>query len=107
MLRVSEPGMEEKRVEGIDVRPLADAAGRVGASETTAVHEVLGGKTSDGESTAERLDELSFRYYGDSSLWRVLASANGVERLPWLSPGRLLRIPSLSALRSSVSARLG
>lgn len=104
MLRVAEPGLEEVAVKGIDVRPLADAAGRIGPSESdTNVHEVLGGRAGDGQATGERLDELSFRYYGDASMWRVLASANGVEQLPWLRPGRLLRIPSLAKLRVAAS----
>ena len=107
MLRVSEPGLEEKKVDPIEVRPLADVAGQLGAGENANVHEVLGGPTGDGHSTGERLEELAFRYYGDVSLWRVLAEANAVEHLPWLSPGRLLRIPSLPRLRAALSARVG
>jgi hypothetical protein len=105
MLRVSEPGLEEARVKPVEVRPLAEAAAQVAADAS--VHEVLGGIAPDGQATGERLDELAFRYYGDASLWRVLASANSVDKLPWLSPGRLLRIPSLASLRASISGAIG
>jgi hypothetical protein len=68
-------------------------------------HELLGagmGETagegeSETEGTSERLDVLAFRYYGDPSLWRLIALFNGIDDPLHLVPGLLLRIPALSA----------
>ncbi|HZU69818.1 MAG TPA: hypothetical protein VFA09_21275 [Ktedonobacteraceae bacterium] len=55
-------------------------------------------------SAGERLDEIAARYYPDSpaaeapSLWRLLASYNGLEDPLHIAPGTVLRIPPLSAL---------
>jgi hypothetical protein len=62
-----------------------------------ASHETTGGATGAGE----RLDQIAFRYYGDPSLWRVLAAANQVEDPTSVPAGRLLRIPPLSLVRQS------
>jgi hypothetical protein len=106
MLRVTEPGLAEERIEGMDVKPLSEAAATLAPSQQgPVVHEVLGGRSTDGDDVGERLDELAFRYYGDPSMWRVIASANGVDKLPWLAPGRLLRIPALANLRAEASAK--
>ncbi|CAN5613356.1 LysM peptidoglycan-binding domain-containing protein [soil metagenome] len=43
----------------------------------------------------ETLDRISARYYGDSTRWRLLASANGLEDPLALRPGALLDIPRL------------
>lgn len=43
----------------------------------------------------ETLDRISARYYGDSTRWRLLASANGVEDPMAVPPGALLNIPRL------------
>ncbi|MEO8286264.1 MAG: hypothetical protein ABI670_07480 [Chloroflexota bacterium] len=53
-------------------------------------HEVTG----DGEQ-GERLDELAARYFGDSSLWRLLAAFNNIADPMDLPPGTVLRIPPL------------
>lgn len=45
----------------------------------------------------ETLDRISARYYGDSTKWRALAVANGVEDPLTLRPGALLSIPQLDA----------
>lgn len=41
----------------------------------------------------ERLDMLAYRYYGDSTLWWILAKANGVRGKMALEPATDLRIP--------------
>lgn len=41
----------------------------------------------------ETLDRISARYYGDSTRWRELAGANGIEDPLSLRPGSLLSIP--------------
>ena len=43
----------------------------------------------------ETLDRISARYYGDSTRWRMLASANGLEDPLALRPGALIDIPRL------------
>jgi hypothetical protein len=45
----------------------------------------------------ETLDRISARYYGDSTQWRALAGANGVEDPMALRPGQLLSIPRLGS----------
>jgi nucleoid-associated protein YgaU len=42
----------------------------------------------------DRLDTLSNDFYGDSSLWWIIASANNIHDAPFaLSDGTVLRIP--------------
>ena len=43
----------------------------------------------------ETLDRISARYYGDSTRWRLLANANGLEDPLAVRPGALLSIPRL------------
>jgi hypothetical protein len=43
----------------------------------------------------ETLDRISARYYGDSTKWRMLASANGIEDPLAVRPGALLSVPRL------------
>ena len=40
-----------------------------------------------------RLDSLANQYYGDVSLWWVIAKANGIRGQVAFKPGTLLRIP--------------
>ena len=40
-----------------------------------------------------RLDSLANQYYGDYSLWWVLAKANGIRGKTALKAGQILRIP--------------
>jgi hypothetical protein len=60
------------------------------SSNDVLVHEVTGA----GES-AERLDEIAQRYYGDASMWRMIASNNGISDPMALVAGTLLRIPPI------------
>ena len=41
----------------------------------------------------ETLDRISARYYGDSTKWRLLASANAIEDPLGIRPGQLLSVP--------------
>lgn len=44
---------------------------------------------------AERIDRLATRFYGDPTLWWVIAVANSMEILPTaLNEGDIIRIPS-------------
>jgi len=41
----------------------------------------------------DRLDMLAFKYYGDVTLWWVIAKANSIIGKTALKPGKTLRIP--------------
>lgn len=65
------------------------------------VHEVVGderGLSSD--AVGDRLDLIATRYYGEPSLWRVLAAFNGISDPAHIPPPRQIRIPPLSSLRT-------
>jgi LysM repeat protein len=55
-----------------------------GTPKPSRVHRIQPGET---------LDRISARYYGDSTQWRRLAAANGIEDPLALRPGALLDIP--------------
>ena len=40
-----------------------------------------------------RLDNLAFSYYGDSTLWWIIAKANGIRGKVVVSTDEILRIP--------------
>jgi hypothetical protein len=45
--------------------------------------------------TGDRLDTLAFQFFGDSSLWWIIASANNIHNAPFgFQDGTVLRIPS-------------
>ncbi len=48
-------------------------------------------------SPGDTLDRIAARYYGDSTLWRNIAAANGIKDPLALVPGTLLAIPERSA----------
>ena len=53
---------------------------------------------SDGDTfiypiEGERLDNLAFKYYGDTTLWWIIAKANGLKGKPALSSDKIIRIP--------------
>ena len=41
----------------------------------------------------DRLDNLAYKYYGDTTLWWIIAKANGIRGKVGLSPSTALRIP--------------
>jgi len=45
----------------------------------------------------ETLDRISARYYGDSTRWRTLAAANGIEDPLGLRAGSLLSVPRMES----------
>ncbi len=45
----------------------------------------------------ETLDRIAARYYGDSTRWRRLAAANGIEDPLTLRPGTLLSVPRIES----------
>lgn len=67
-------------------------------------HEITGGfplTDAEGPHAAERLDQLAQQYYGDSSLWRLLAWANGIADPLRMKAGQLIQIPTGSDLEGS------
>ena len=42
----------------------------------------------------DRLDSLAHKYYGDVTLWWIIAKANGLRGKPVLNAGEVIRIPS-------------
>lgn len=45
--------------------------------------------------SGDRLDTLAAQYYGDATLWWIIASANNIHDAPFgLKDGTILRIPS-------------
>jgi hypothetical protein len=54
-------------------------------------------------TSIERLDKLAAAFYGDSSLWWILATANGLGKGTYAIPrNTLLRIPSATSIRDAV-----
>ena len=54
-------------------------------------------------TTIERLDLLAFDFYGDVTLWWVIASANGLGKGSMIVPqNTLLRIPDVSNLDTQI-----
>ena len=41
----------------------------------------------------DRLDSLAYKYYGDNTLWWIIAKANGIRGKIALTPSEVLRIP--------------
>jgi hypothetical protein len=71
------------------------------------VHEVQGGETAADRleeggvpSGGERLDMIAAQYYGEPSLWRVLAAYNGINDPTRIPPPQTIRIPPISTLRA-------
>ncbi len=66
-------------------------------------HDVIGGGPGEEVMTGsvERLDEIADRYYGDPSLWRLLAASNGIDDPMHVPDDLSLRILPLSALEHS------
>jgi hypothetical protein len=66
-----------------------------GGPRQTMMHEVVGGAAAQG---GERMDQLAYRYYGDTALGPGLAAANNIDDPMHLPAGHLLEIPPLSVL---------
>ena len=69
--------------------------------EQVRVHEVMGaGSGAEGApgTTAERLDEIAYREYGDPNYWRVIARVNDIDDPLRIPEGRRLVVPTPAAL---------
>lgn len=86
MLRVDEPDPQQQP---------AIAAPQAQPGAETQVVEV---PPQPDAGAPQRLDELAFRMYGDSSLWKDVAAANGVIDPFHVPAGFTLRLPPLQEL---------
>lgn len=96
--RVSSPLLQvvENWVEDVAVSELPDAEDV--AVEDLRFFEMTGsGEGDEGGQTTERLDEVSYRMYGNPTWWRRIANFNDIDD-PWdVEAGKLLAIPPESA----------
>jgi hypothetical protein len=97
-------------MDPLDAEPMDDAFADViqATGPGDQFYEVIGGGPDsevapDAEGTppgtAERIDEIAARYYGDPAYWRLLALANDIDDPTELPAGDLIRIPALPAAR--------
>jgi nucleoid-associated protein YgaU len=63
--------------------------------ERTQAHEILGADQGEGGRAAQRLDEISYRYYQRPDLWRAIAAVNDISDPLHVPAGTVLRIPQL------------
>jgi nucleoid-associated protein YgaU len=50
-------------------------------------------------SGQERLDEVAYKFYGDPSLWRLIARASNIADPLRIEPGRIVQVPPAPARR--------
>lgn len=98
LLRVNEPVVAaeaEAPIEGTASPEELLQELETGEEEGGRTHECIGGSPNDEERPpqGDRLDQLAWRYYGDSAGWRWIAYANDLEDPLAVEPGRLLKIP--------------
>ena len=94
MLRVDEPEPAQQ--------PAVSAPQSQPGAETQVVEVPPSPATAESlESPPQRLDELAYRMYGDSSMWKLVAAANGVIDPFHIPAGFSLRFPPLQELLES------
>ncbi len=54
------------------------------------------------DDDVHRIDLLAWRYYGDCSLWWVIAEANNIRNPLELEPAKILRIPAIETIQMKV-----
>ena len=101
LLRHSRPQAEDSRpaplAGQLDVPDPADVP-----ADALLVHELSGeaGRADDdgagGGGDTERIDQLAERYYGDPSLWRLIAAFNEIDDPTRIPVGTRLKMPPLS-----------
>ncbi|HEY1656495.1 MAG TPA: hypothetical protein VGF86_15440 [Candidatus Tumulicola sp.] len=90
-VRVLETALNGRRAVPASSLDTSDAA-----RERARDHVVAGAASPSANLPGERLDHLASRYYGDPSLWRVLARYNNIADPARIPPGTTLRIPPTS-----------
>ena len=100
--------VEESEAARPPARPLVMAAPEIAGAgaappewdgtEPSATIVGAPGETADAPGDAgPRLDELAFRWFGDASLWRLVAAFNGVADPLDLPAGQRVRMPQVTA----------
>lgn len=55
-------------------------------------------------TSADRLDKIADQFYGDASLWWVIASSNGLGKGTLIvEQNQLIRIPSVTSIQDLIS----
>jgi hypothetical protein len=84
--------------EGLAPETIEQAAER---AEAHVVSGLMGEGTAEGEVSEERLDRVSYEYYGDPGLWRLIAQFNGILDPLRLKAGTVLKLPRPGDLGST------
>jgi contractile injection system tube protein len=103
LLRVAEPaGAEAPALDPVTAPALLEAPEELAheALHDVEMHEVSGA-SGDAPGSTDRLDEVAHRYYGDASLWRVIAQVNRIADPLRVAAGTLLKIPKLMLPRKA------
>jgi hypothetical protein len=112
LVRVDEPATPEATGSPLGDTPISaedlETLDLSGIPETDiASHEIQGAGGEEPGGSTQRLDEISYRYYGTADLWRLLAAFNGIVDPLHLPPGLVIRIPPLSAFSGFSAAPAG
>lgn len=101
MLRVDEPEpAQQPAVAAPQAQPGAETQ-VIEVPPSPATAETLQEEASQDEPPPQRLDELAYRMYGDPSMWKLVAAANGVIDPFHIPAGFSLRFPPLQELMES------
>lgn len=87
MVRVDDPTPQPANPPGYRLDDLPAPETLPPPEDDWDAHQFTGG------AEGERLDQLAARYYGNPSLWRLLATANGIDDPNDISAGAVLRVP--------------
>jgi hypothetical protein len=90
-LRVLEAATQTQRAVPASALDTSDAS-----RERARDHMVAGSGSASAGTSGERLDSVAAQYYGDPSLWRVLARYNGIEDPANVPAGTTLRLPPIA-----------
>ncbi|HYH96790.1 MAG TPA: hypothetical protein VD972_12510 [Hyalangium sp.] len=101
LVRVEEAASESAEVPPVPAGLTAEQVEERLSPESFEAHEVLGAGGEPGQPpvTGQRLDEVAHQYYGDPSLWRLVAALNGIDDPMRIPAGTVLRLPTAQALR--------
>lgn len=84
LLRINSPNPQPQTRQSFFLSSVPAPADLGNPDETWGTHEVIEG---------ERIDQIADKYYGDSSLWRLLAAVNEVDDPGNLGLGQILHVP--------------
>ena len=99
LLRVEDDASSREEAPLVDPNLDVERATESLSPEDLETQTVLGGGPEPG--SGQRLDELAWERYRDPSLWRLLASLNGIDDPLRVEPGQVLSVPTAAALRGT------